>query len=323
MKYRELGQTGIEVSEVGLGAWQIGRPVNGYFEEIGRVAHGWGPVDDVESLRLIRKCGEWGINFVDTAACYGAGHSEEMVGKAISEKRESWVVETKGGEWFDDELVNHKDFSYERLIQQVDESLARLKTDYIDVYLLHGPSQEDVQGGECLKALDKIRTTGKARVTGASIGSPSLGLSLLQHDVVDVLQVPINVVNAKMTDRLLDEAKARGVGIVVRNVMGSGLYTGEFDSESVFSDKDRRSWCGSVNQGLQIAEAFRFLETEGRTLTQSYIRYPLQLPGVSTVIVGSKRVEHMEDNAGAVAASDITPDEMEKITNTRKPFFAY
>jgi aryl-alcohol dehydrogenase-like predicted oxidoreductase len=180
-----------------------------------------------------------------------------------------------------------------------------------------------VQGGECLKALDKIRTTGKARVTGASIGSPSLGLSLLQHDVVDVLQVPINVVNAKMTDRLLDEAKARGVGIVVRNVMGSGLYTGEFDSESVFSDKDRRSWCGSVNQGLQIAEAFRFLETEGRTLTQSYIRYPLQLPGVSTVIVGSKRVEHMEDNAGAVAASDITPDEMEKITNTRKPFFAY
>lgn len=308
----------MKVSEVGLGAWQIGGPVNGLFEGRGRIAHGWGPVDDAESVRLIRRCGELGINFIDTAAGYGAGHSEEVVGEALQGEREDWVVETKGGEWFDENLASHHDFSFDRLTRQIDESLERLRTDYVDVYLLHGPSEEDVDRGDCLKALDRIRSAGKARATGVSLGSPELGLKLLRHDVVDVLQVAMNVTDVRMADELLPEAQARGVGVVVRGVMGSGYYTGDIDGATEFSEEDRRSWQKGADRGKQIAEAFGFLQVDNRTLTQSYIQYPLHFPGVSTVIVGSKRIEHMEANAGASDAPALTEADLARIAETRK-----
>ena len=96
MKYRMLGKTGLEVSEVGLGAWQVGGPVHGLFGDRGRIAHGWGPVNDADSVEMIRGCAELGMNFIDTAAGYGAGHSEEVVGEAIFGNRSKWIVETKG-----------------------------------------------------------------------------------------------------------------------------------------------------------------------------------------------------------------------------------
>ena len=109
MRYRQLGSSGVKVSQIGLGAWQIGGPLRAYFDQLGWIAHGWGAVDDEASVRLIHACGEWGINFIDTAAGYGAGHSEEVVGRALQGQRDRWVVETKGGEGFTEEGVNWHD----------------------------------------------------------------------------------------------------------------------------------------------------------------------------------------------------------------------
>ncbi|MBT4818896.1 MAG: hypothetical protein HON70_24520, partial [Lentisphaerae bacterium] len=96
MEYRTLGSSGIEVSEIGFGAWQVGGELRAYFDKLGWISHGWGDVRDEDAIELIRSCGELGINFIDTAAGYGAGHSEEVVGRAVQEHRADWVIETKG-----------------------------------------------------------------------------------------------------------------------------------------------------------------------------------------------------------------------------------
>ena len=258
-----------------------------------------------------------GINFIDTAAGYGAGHSEEVVGKAIRNDREAWVVETKGGEWFDEDEANHHDFSYARLVKQIDESLSRLQTDYVDVYLLHGPSAEDVADGGCLRALEDIRASGKARATGVSLGSPELGLELLKHEIVHVLQVAMSVTDVRMAGALLPRADEAGVGIVVRGVMGSGYYSGEIGPGTEFSKEDRRSWQSGAERGQRVKEAFGFLENEGRTFTQSLVQYPLHFAGVSTVIVGSKRIDHMESNAGASAAPRLNAEDLARVADVR------
>ena len=116
MKFRTLGTSDVVVSEVGLGAWQVGGALKAYFKQLGWISHGWGDADDAESVRLIQECGDLGVNFIDTAAGYGAGHSEEVVGRAIKGRRADWVIETKGGEGFTGDGINVKDFSSDQLM---------------------------------------------------------------------------------------------------------------------------------------------------------------------------------------------------------------
>ncbi|MBI3948515.1 MAG: aldo/keto reductase, partial [Armatimonadetes bacterium] len=185
MEYRTLGRTGLRVSAVSLGAWEIGGAVRLSFEKLGTISHGWGKTDDAESVALIDRCRHAGVNLIDTAPAYGAGHSEEVIGRALQGCREHWVVCTKGGHGATDGVA-WNDFSKARLLGQIDESLARLRMSCVDVYLLHGPSAEDVRRGECLEAMESIRQQGKARFVGVSIGSNEMGVELIRRGVVDV-----------------------------------------------------------------------------------------------------------------------------------------
>ena len=320
MKYRELGKTGVEVSEIGLGAWQIGGPLRAYFEGRGWISHGWGEVDDAASVGMIKVCGDLGVNFIDTAAGYGAGHSEEVVGRAIKGARDRWIVETKGGEGFTEENVNWKDFSRKALLAQIEQSLARLSTDYVDVYLLHGPSQEDIEKGECLDALAEIKKSGKARLVGVSLGPSRMGMELIARGAVDVLQVSISITDIQMAEELLPAACGAGVGIVARGAFGSGFFPGTVDETTEFSESDRRSWQpeGSKASRASVAKAFRFLEKPDRTLAQSYLRYLLSFEEISTVIPGSKALDHMLENAGASEAPDLTDAELEEVARVRE-----
>lgn len=319
MRYRELGRTGVEVSEIGIGAWQVGGPLKAHFESLGWISHGWGEVDDAASVDMIRACGEMGINFIDTAAGYGAGHSEEVVGKAIHGQRDRWVVETKGGEGFTDDGHNWKDFSYARLMAQVDESLRRLDTDFVDVYLLHGPSDADIDDGGCLKALEEIKRAGKARLVGISLGPANMGVALLDRGLIDVYQVPLSLTSTGMTDKLIPAAAEAGVGIVARGAFGSGFYAGKVSDRTDFNEDDRRSWqsADAKRSSVAAAEAFRFLEIPGRSLSQACLKFPLSVEGVSTVIPGSKSLEHMRENAAAADAPDLTGEELDRIEQTR------
>lgn len=319
MKYRPLGKTGLEVSEIGLGAWQIGGALKAYFEGMGWISHGWGEADDDDSIRLIEACGDAGVNFIDTAAGYGAGHSEEVVGRAVKGARDRWVIETKGGEGFTREGVNWKNFSRQTLLKQIDESLNRLDIDCVDIYLLHSPSQADTENGGCLDALQEIKQSGKARTVGASIGSPEMGLDLIARGAVEVLQVPISIVDTRMASALIPAALEAGVGIVARGAFGAGFFTGQVNETTEFSPDDRRSGQseGSKKSRAATADAFRFLEVPGRSLAQSYLKYLLSFDGISTVIPGSKTLAHMLENAAASDAPDLTQEELGKIAEAR------
>jgi len=319
MKYRTLGSSGVRVSEIGFGAWQVGGELRGYFDKLGWISHGWGDVRDQDAVDLIRTCGELGINFIDTAAGYGAGHSEEVVGRAVKEHRADWVIETKGGEGFHSDGVNYRDFSREHLLAQVERSLTRLATDYVDVYLLHGPSQEDVERGECLDALAQIKASGKARLVGVSLGPRDMGLDLVGRGLVDVLQVSLSLTDVHMAEGLLPAAAAAGVGVVARCAFGAGFLAGGINETTPFAANDRRSWQSdaSKRERATAARAFDFLSVHGRTPAQSCLKYPLSFTGVSTVIPGSKSVAHMRENAAAAGSPALTADEMERIDEAR------
>lgn len=318
MQYRNLGKTGLRVSEIGLGAWQIGGPVRGYFAKLGWIEHGWGEVDDDESIRLIHALGDIGVNFIDTAAVYGNGHSEEVVGKSIQGQRQNWIIETKGGEGFAADGCNWHDYKSATLLNQLEASLKRLGTDYVDVYLLHSPGNSVLAEGECLQALVEIKRSGKARFVGASVG-PTQVASLIHNNAVDVFQVPVNILSTPETLAVLKQAGQAGIGIVARGAFGSGFFTGAINESTSFTANDRRSWQSAESKvkSAAVANAFRFLEVPGRSLPQSYLRYLLMLDGVSTVITGSTNTAHMLENAAASEAPMLTAAEIEQIEAVR------
>ncbi len=319
MKYRQLGDTGIEVSEIGFGAWQIGGPVRVYFEDRGWISHGWGQVDDEESIRLIKSSGDMGINFIDTAGGYGHGHSEEVVGCAIKGERHKWIIETKGGEGMEDN-VRWRDFSKKRLLRQIDESLQRLNTDYVDVYLLHGPSREDMARGECLEAIMEIKEKGKARSVGVSVGDHTMTKDFICNYSLDVIQIIFNIINQGNTREILPLARAHGVGLVARRVMAGGFLAGKITEKTEFAPDDRRSWESREQQLklINIVEKLRALEKPGRSMAQVCLKYPLTFPEISTVIPGSKSIQSMKENIGASKAPDFTDEELQFIKEIQR-----
>lgn len=319
MKFRPLGNSGIAVSEIGFGAWQVGGPLRACFESLGWISHGWGDITDADAVDLIRACGDFGVNFIDTAAGYGAGHSEEVVGRALKGQRDKWVIETKGGEGFTDEKVNYRDFSREHLLRQVEQSLRRLGTDYVDVYLLHGPAQADIEDGGCLEALERIKADGKARLVGVSLGPRDMGLELIERGGIDVYQISLSLTDVNMVQELVPAAKQAGVGLVARCAFGAGFLSGTIDENTAFAANDRRSWQSEESKKARAsaAAAFGFLAVPGRSLAQSCCRYPLSFDGVSTVIPGSKSVAHMRENAAASDSPELTQQELARIAAVR------
>lgn len=318
MHYRTLGRTGLDVSAVSLGAWEIGGAVTLTFDGLGTIPHGWGAVDDAASLDLIARSHDAGVNLIDTAPIYGDGHSEEIIGRALVGCRDEWIVCTKGGHGATEGRA-WSDFSRERLRWQIDESLRRLRMDHVDVYLLHGPSADDIARGECLEAMEQMRAQGKVRFTGVSIGPNEMGVELMRRGVVDVLQQAISVVSPQAREALLPAAVEHNVGIVARGVFGQGFLAGTLTPDAAFADDDRRSWQkAEAKRALAAkAEALRPLTGPDRSPAQLCIQYVLQLPGVSTVIAGTSKWAHMAENIAALDCPPLTADELALIARVQ------
>lgn len=314
MEYRTLGRTGLSVSAVSLGAWEVGGAVMLTFDGLGTIPHGWGATDDTQSVDLIHGCREAGVNLIDTAPIYGDGHSEIVVGQALKGCRDEWVVCTKGGHG----ATNGKawsDFSKARLLAQIDESLRRLQMECVDVYLLHGPSDQDIERGECLEALEIMRQQGKARFVGVSIGPNKMGVELMRRGVVDVLQQAISIIDPSAAQELLPVAVEQNVGIVARGVFGSGFLTGTIKPNTEFLGDDRRSWQPAESkQALAAkAEALAGLAGPHRSLAQLAMQYVLGLPGVTTIIAGTSKWPHMQENIASLDCPPLTAAELAKI----------
>ncbi len=308
MRRRKLGRTGIEVSEVGFGAWAIGGPW-----QLGENEAGWGKVDDRESLAALGAALDAGINFFDTADIYGLGHSEELIGRAFAGKRNRIVIVTKfGNRVIDGKWV--KDFSSEHARRAIDESLKRLRTDYVDLFQLHSPGDDFVFTDELWKTMDDIVAQGKARHYGVSINPWEQGFDVIGVGKAETIQVVINMLSREPIEGgLLKKAGGAGVGIIARVPLASGFLTGKFRKGHTFPDNDHRSSMSREEIDSTIGRVERLWPLAGRrgqTMAQLALSWILSHTEVSVVIPGAKTVRQVRDNAAAGEAPLLNDEEM-------------
>lgn len=307
MKMRRLGRTGISVSEVGFGGWAVGG--NGW-------GNSYGDTDDAASKAAIRRALELGVTLFDTADVYGQGHSEALLGEALAE----WegpppVVVTKGGiNFYRKDGTLEPDWTPLALAHAVQQSLTRLRREALDVFLLMNPPVADLDRFRVWETLDALRRAGKIKWVGASVAEPEDGVWLLQNNLpVDILEVGYSLFYQGATTELLPLARKRKVGILAREPLANGFLTGKYGPNAAFPEGDIRASLPPeyVAAMAQTAAQLDFLRRDGaRTAAQAALRFVLDDPAVSSVIVGAKTAAQVEEN---VAASDVPPiDEAER-----------
>lgn len=312
MRYRELGRTGLRVSEVGVGAWGIGGAMI-----VNSAPGSYGAADDAEAITMLHWAFDQGINFIDTAPSYGFGHSEELIGQAVKGRRDAVIIETKVGEHH----VNGQqawDFSPAFVRRALDESLRRLQTDYVDLYVLHLPMGGGATVEQALEAIETARATGKARAVGASIYDNAMGLELIRSGQCAVIQQAINLLQPDAARELLPAAAEHGVGVVARQALYRGFLTGNLTRDVVFSDPgDRRSMLSreEITGTFDRIAQFDFLTAGGkRKLIDAAVLYPLSLPAVASVLSGAITRGELAESVGALDAAPFTGEEIARIS---------
>ena len=303
MHYRSFGRTGWEVSEIGIGTWQLGGTE-------------WGDVDDEQALATLRAAADAGVTFVDTADIYGGGRSERLIGRFLRERDERYFVATKLGRGSDPGWPAN--FSREAVRAHTEGSLERLGVETLDLTQLHCVPFEVLEAGEIFEWLRQLRLEGKIRHFGASVESMEEAALCLEQDGLASLQIIFNIFRQKPISELFDRARELGVAIIVRLPLSSGLLGGKMSRETTFAATDHRSFNrdgASFNVGetfsgvpfevgLDLVEEIRPLVPEGMTMAQMALRWCLDFPAVSVVIPGAKRPDQAVANA---AASDFPP----------------
>ncbi|MFC1756630.1 aldo/keto reductase [Patescibacteria group bacterium] len=295
MKYRKLGRTNLQVSELGFGAWAIGGAL-----KLGEQSLSYGQTSNKESLRALRVAMDNGINFFDTADIYGDGLSEQLIGQAIKGRRGEVVVATKVGNVVKrDEL--RFDLSYSHIVEACEKSLKRLGTDYIDLYQLHFPPESD----EYLEALGELKKEGKIRFAGVSIAHQfDKAKQFMESEVIDTLLLYYNLLLRTAEDVVLNHARRHNIGIIVASPLSRGLLTGKFGKNINFSAEDVRSrWNDGekdrdwfLEQLEAVAKIKSKLTVNNERLTNFSLNFPLWHPAVSTVIAGMKNEEQLLQN---------------------------
>ncbi|HVR39049.1 MAG TPA: aldo/keto reductase [Thermoanaerobaculia bacterium] len=300
MNYRTLGKkTGIRVSEIGFGGWAIGGAA-----EASGVPLGWGKTNDEDSLAAIRRARDLGVTFFDTADSYGFGRSESLLGIVLSRKREEVVIATKVGvRRKPDGGTLYKDFSREHIFHAVDGSLKRLRTDYIDLYQMHNPTLDELRREEIQEAMERLQEVGKIRFWGVSITTPEEGIEIINRGWAHALQVLYNVLNQAAAKELFPLAKEKGYGIVARVPLASGLLSGRFRTDSVFSSEDIRQNFLTPKRLEEVIprvdEAKAIVGGAARSLADAALQFVLANDAVACTIPGARNARQVEMNVAA------------------------
>jgi aryl-alcohol dehydrogenase-like predicted oxidoreductase len=304
---RKLGYTDLTLTVVGLGTWAIG---GGGWE------FGWGSQDDAESIATVHRALDLGINWIDTAAAYGLGRSEEVVGKAIRDRRDKVILATKCGLVWDRQGNVNRNSRPESLRKELENSLRRLQTDVIDLYQVHWPDRH-MPLGESWGALAGFVKEGKVRYLGVSNYSVEQMRECQAVHPVASLQPPYSLLRRGIEGETLDYCRRENIGVIVYSPMESGLLTGSFDLTRVGADDWRRREARfqepQLSRNLALVEALRpIAERQGRTVGHLAVGWTLRDPVVTAAIVGARTVAQAEH---IVQGADwrLSPEEIAEI----------
>lgn len=294
MKTRTLGNTGFEVSEVGLGCWQLGGD--------------FGPIDTATIDEIFQASLEAGINFFDTADVYGAGASEKFVGEHLSKLKPTPFIATKYGRG----AGTYPDgYSLTDLRDSVKRAQDRLQTDAIDLIQLHCIPTDVMRHGEIFDWLRTVQQEKHIRFFGASVETVEEALICAEQDDLSSLQVIFNIFRQKLVDELLPVAAEKNIGIIARLPLASGLLSGKFSANTVFDKTDHRNFnkdgdAFNVGEtfagipfetGVALAARIKELTPAGYTTAQMAMRWILDHPAVTTIIPGASRAQQASENA--------------------------
>lgn len=300
MHHRLFNHTGVRVSEIGLGCWQFGGD--------------WGDVSDDQALATLRAAAESGVSFFDTADVYGLGRSETMIGKFLRSSRQDVFVATKLGRF--PEPGWPANFSLASFRAHTEASLKRLGVDALDLTQLHCIPAEAMREGECFGWLRTLQAEGKIKQFGASVESMDEALLCLEQPGLASLQIIFNLFRQKPIDVLFQRARQRGVALIVRLPLASGLLSGKMSRQTHFAPQDHRNYNRNgeafnvgetfaglpFEKGVELADQLKPQVPDGMTMAQVALRWCLDYPEVSVVIPGAKDPDQARSNA---AASDL------------------
>lgn len=317
---RRLGKSGLEVSALGLGCWAIGGPWEVVNDETGeRYPAGWGQIDDAESIRAIHAGLDAGINFFDTAANYGCGHSETVLGKALNGRRDRVVIATKFGHLIDEEkkeMRGDNDAILGNIRRDCENSLRRLNTDYIDIYQLHEAAYEPERAPDVMAVLEELVKEGKIRWYGWSTDFADRARIFAEGEHCTAIQFGLNAIYDRPNSR--EVCTTFDLAGINKDPLNKGILTGKFNASSTFPTDDIRHRVdfseGRFAERLTFIEALReVLTTGGRTMAQGALAYIWTLDERMVPIPGFKSVAQVEQNAAAMGFGMLSDEQMRQI----------
>jgi len=306
MKYRKLGKTNFEIGEIGYGAWGIGGTQ-------------WLGGTDDQSLAALRRAIDLGLNFIDTALAYGAGHSEQLVGQVAREAGRRIYIATKvppkNQLWPARPGIGIEQvFPYDYILRSTERSLKHLGVETIDLLQLHVWNPEWIARDEWRRALEELKRTGKVRAVGISINDhqPDSALEIIETGLIDTVQVIYNIFDQSPERKLFPLALARDIGVIARVPLDEGSLTGTIDEHTQFAPGDFRVGYFRGDRKRQVREhvesLLRDLGADAASLPEIALRFCLSQPAVSTVIPGMRSLRSVEANCAVPDKGPLPPE---------------
>lgn len=323
METRRLGRSDLKVSAIGLGCWAIGGPFDvrseGYVGPMG-----WGQVDDDESIRAIHEALDLGINLFDTASNYGAGHSEEILGRALDGRRDGVVIATKFGSVVDPSGRAHvgSNADPDFIRESCDTSLRRLRTDVIDLFQFHWGDFDPAGAPEVIEVLEELVAGGKIRWYGWSTDQPDRAVAFAGAPHMTAVQFEVNVL--RDAPKMIDLCEEHDWAGLVKRPLSSGLLSGKYDATSTFPDDDgRRSWNlaspGAAGLLAAVDSLRPALTVAGRTMAEGALAWVLARSDRLVPIPGFKTVDQVRTNAAVLASGPLSQEEASRATAAVRP----
>lgn len=292
MNYRNLGTTGLKVSEIGFGSWAIG-------------GTGYGDTDDMESKKALNRALDMGVNFIDTADSYGNGHSESLIGGVMDSRGDkNTLICTKFGWDFYSETGIKSNLEKKYVEFALHNSLQRLKREFIDIYLIHDSNPQNIYESGVIDTVKELKKTGLIRFFGVSVSDYYMDAIMQSVDEIspDVIEVRFNLLDNKSKIEILDQCCKKGIGIIIKEPLANGLLSGKYNNDSKFAKNDHRNGFSKEFLEQQITGVNLLKQYFGSNtdLVRGSIKYTLYQPCVSVVIPGAKTVSQVEQNISSL-----------------------